>query len=594
MKLIPGPKELKFEDNPLYINQLVCDNISDYPYLNDYISTYFLRTNENLKPNVIFTQKLELSEDEYTIIGKSNMINITYHGYSSLLYAIYSLKQIQNEIPKTEFFLHDFPNLKIRGYMLDISRNKIPKIIELKKLIEQLSFLRINHFELYVEGFSFYDDSYPDAPYNTPLTLTEFIDLQEFASHLAVDLVPNINGLGHMTSWLELSKYKHLAEKEDGFIAWGFPFKASTLNPSNEESFVFVKQLYQPLLKASNSSYFHMNLDEPFELGEGKNKDLCQKIGKGIVYLKWVNRLAKHVQSYHLKPMMWADVIFSHLDLISKLPKDIIYCDWGYDSGYPFETHAEILENAELDFLLCPGTSSWNSFTSRYNDMYQTTIDSCKAAINHHGLGVMTTDWGDFGHLQPLSVSYIGIVTLAYSAWNTLISENIIEIVSTVFSISKDKVTSLYQLSKYSLLEDEYTFNATMTFQTLMFTDPDLNHPIQVRYLTLQNALKKRKFSFESYLKISQLLDQIKKELIDDKSIEYLEIRTMIDLIEICSFIQFNIVKESIMNQDIIDKLTKIEKTISSIWKMRNKESYLNESLKRIISLKEIIDYQMK
>ena len=44
------------------------------------------------------------------------------------------------------------PDLKIRGFMLDISRNKVAKISTIKYIIDIMSDLKMNHFELYVEG----------------------------------------------------------------------------------------------------------------------------------------------------------------------------------------------------------------------------------------------------------------------------------------------------------------------------------------------------------------------------------------------------------------------------------------------------------
>ena len=51
--------------------------------------------------------------------------------------------------------IDDYPDLKLRGVMLDISRSKVPTLSTLKKLVDKFATLKLNHLELYVEGFSF-------------------------------------------------------------------------------------------------------------------------------------------------------------------------------------------------------------------------------------------------------------------------------------------------------------------------------------------------------------------------------------------------------------------------------------------------------
>ncbi len=56
--------------------------------------------------------------------------------------------------------IEDYPDLKIRGLMIDISRDKVPTIKTIKNIIDMISSLKMNHIELYVEGFSFEYEKY--------------------------------------------------------------------------------------------------------------------------------------------------------------------------------------------------------------------------------------------------------------------------------------------------------------------------------------------------------------------------------------------------------------------------------------------------
>ena len=112
--------------------------------------------------------------------------------------------------------IEDSPDLEIRGVMLDISRSKVPTLATLKNLVDIFAMLKYNHLELYVEGFSYEYKSFKDeiSIDNNYLPFEDYMSLQEYCENNFIDLVPNQNGCGHMAAWLELPKYKELAESE--------------------------------------------------------------------------------------------------------------------------------------------------------------------------------------------------------------------------------------------------------------------------------------------------------------------------------------------------------------------------------------------
>ena len=99
------------------------------------------------------------------------------------------------------------------------------------------------------------------------------------------------------------------------------------------------------------------------------------------------------------------------------LPTDVIACEWGYEDTHPFAARCERLADIGIPFMVCPGTSSWNSFTGRTANCIENIKQAVSAGVNSDALGMMLTDWGDNGHLQPHSASYVGIVAGGL-AWN--------------------------------------------------------------------------------------------------------------------------------------------------------------------------------
>src|SRR5699024_11620036 len=99
----------------------------------------------------------DLHPQGYVLQWDESGILFEYNAAEGLHYALISFEQLlyrhDNQI--NYFRLEDEPEFNIRGVMLDIGRNKIPKMKTLFAFIDQLAKLKINHLQLYMEGFSY-------------------------------------------------------------------------------------------------------------------------------------------------------------------------------------------------------------------------------------------------------------------------------------------------------------------------------------------------------------------------------------------------------------------------------------------------------
>src|SRR5690606_27473267 len=64
------------------------------------------------------------------------------------------------------------------------------------------------------------------------------------------------------------------------------------------------------------------------------------------------------------------------------------------------------------------GTSAWQSFGGRTANMLANIAAAAGSGAAHGAAGMLVTDWGDCGHLQPQAVSYAGWAHAADLAWN--------------------------------------------------------------------------------------------------------------------------------------------------------------------------------
>lgn len=415
------------------------------------------------------------SPESFHICISSDGIRITCQDGAGYFYALGVLVQLAAQadgvLPCAE--IADEPSLSVRGIMLDIGRDKIPSMETLKGLIDLFASMRINHLQLYMEGFSFdYEDFHYLFTNETPVTPEEFRELSQYARAHFIDLVPNQNVLGHMEKWLEKPQFRSLAECEDGYIFenlfWRPPM---TLDVRDSRSFELAETLLGTLMDASSSGCINVNMDEPFELGMGKNKQAAEKEGRLNLYFEYVEKLHAYCASRGKRMLMWGDEILHHPDCVSRFPKDAILLDWIYEGDAHFEDHARLMQKTGLNYCLCPGTSSWGSLTGRSDNMAKNIRDAASCAIRYGGLGIITTDWGDLGHWQYLSASYPGFAYTAACSWSGPESDSDLTAWFCNRFIYKSPAENAFQtawdLGNYYHLEHAPLYNTTLAFAVM-------------------------------------------------------------------------------------------------------------------------------
>ncbi len=351
-------------------------------------------------------------------------ITVSGHDEAGVFYGVCTLIQI------VEYFLdspslpclriEDWPDFSIRGVMLDISRDKVPTMQTIYDLVDRLAGWKINQFQLYTEHTFAYRNHLEVWQNASPFTGEEILALDEFCRARHMELVPNQNSFGHMHRWLELPRYRHLAESPNGFeYPWGgYNPRPFSLCPSDPESLALLCSLYDELLPHFTSRQFNIGFDETFDLGQGRHKEEYRKRGLGRVYLDFFKKVHKEVVARGFRVQFWGDIVVQHPELISELPKDVVALEWGYEADHPFDERCAKFASVGLAFYVCPGTSSWCSLAGRTENALGNLRAAAESGLRHGAVGYLITDWGDDGHWQTLPVSYLGFAMGAAYAWN--------------------------------------------------------------------------------------------------------------------------------------------------------------------------------
>ncbi len=349
-------------------------------------------------------------------------------------------RQCTDEIPGMS--IRDWPDFAVRGYMLDVSRDRVPTRATLERIVNLLSLFRINHLQLYTEHTFAYRDHETVWRDASPLTPADIEWLDTLCLSKGIELAANQNGFGHMERWLRLDRYRPLAEAPDGWkTSWGETWRASVVHP-DETSRAFVLDLYRELRLYFSSRRININFDETFELGKGRSRAHVETEGRGRVYLDFLRPIVEELQRDGAEVLFWGDVLRHHPDLVDELPRDdLVALVWHYEAPVAdpelpkgletilaevgidedvlrgFAGQVPLFERSGIPFWVCPGTSTWNSLLGRWSNARANLIDAAEIGAAHGAEGYLITDWGDNGHMQPPSASFAPLALGASLAW---------------------------------------------------------------------------------------------------------------------------------------------------------------------------------
>jgi hexosaminidase len=313
--------------------------------------------------------------------------------------------------------IEDEPAFETRGVMLDVSRDRIPTMLEFRRIIQSLGELKFNHLQLYTEHTFAYPGHEIVWRGWSPLTPQEVRRLDEWCREEGIELAANQNCFGHMVPWLKHDAYQHLAETHGDWMFDIWPRSGPfSLCPTDPASMTFVEGLLDELLPCFSSPWVNIGCDETYDIAYGRSKAHVDSRGRAMVYMEFVNKIASAVRSRGKKAQFWGDIALSHPECVAQIPADVLSLAWGYEPNSPFEQWGRML--AGRPHWVCPGTSTWRTITGRTTERRGNIEAAAREGVRSGATGLLICDWGDSGHHQQWPVSLHALADGAQAAWN--------------------------------------------------------------------------------------------------------------------------------------------------------------------------------
>jgi N-acetyl-beta-hexosaminidase len=300
----------------------------------------------------------------------------------------------------------DWPALKYRGWMDDISRGPIVSMDYLKNLIPILAEYKLNFFNLYTEH-TFKSEKYPDIAPADGLTATEINELQDFAAQFHIEIVGNQQCLAHAEEILKNPFYDNLVDTKDCF------------NVGSHETYDFLNNLLAEVSEAYDSPLFNINCDETQGLGNGKARGYVDKTGATNAYVNHIVRVHDILKKHGKRTMMWGDIAASHPEITQNLPSDLLIIAWSYDGLDSFVPNVKPFIKSGFEFMIAPGVSMWGSTFPDMEIYTKNIANFVRDGYQNGAVGMMNTAWDDSGE-SLINSGLHGLIWGAEMSWNPI------------------------------------------------------------------------------------------------------------------------------------------------------------------------------
>lgn len=592
MKLIPQPRELHVMEGYFRINSDTKIALVDEEkraslfeakelqkkmqlLLGVPVSITSLLTTE--ESNTIYLRLSNLEEEAYQLLITKERVEIIGGSSKAVAYGVQTLVQIivNKKVKLPALTIFDKPHFKNRGFYHDITRGEVPTLDTLKEIVDLCAMYKMNQLQLYIEhsfAFKEFTEIWSDVD---PITAEEILILDEYCRERHIELVPSMSTFGHLYRILQSKSYSHLCELGDVTDkAYSFIDRQlhHTLDVTNKESIAFVESMLKQYIPLFTSAQFNICADETFDLGKGKSKDLVAEHGVGKVYVDFVNQVVDIVKGHGKTVMMWGDILAKHPEFISELPEDVILLHWDY-SRKPQEDRVKLFHNSGRPYYMCSGVWGWNHLAPALRLAHSNILHMVQYGVQYGAIGILNTNWGDFGHINFLSGSIPGLIHGAAYSWNP-------EADLTLEALNEKISRTHYQDDQGQLLErlTELSDAQLLTFGSL------------VRYLERGDALDQT-ITNERIIETNERIEEIKLFLFEklnqvprEQRLDLEEMIASADgiilsnlLIPIFFKFKENVERDLIVEpSELAVKFEQWFVTYSRLWRLRNRESELH------------------
>ncbi|OFX33702.1 MAG: hypothetical protein A2W90_21650 [Bacteroidetes bacterium GWF2_42_66] len=489
-------------------------------------------------PSIILTRHRatkSLKEQGYQITAKEGELQVIANGEVGLFYGTQTLLQLilqdNNGCRIPGLVITDWPSIMNRAIHYDTKHHQ-DKASYVKSFIKDLSRYKVNMLVWEWED-KFAYPSHPEIGAPGAFSIEEMKDFTRYAKQYHIQIVPLVQGLGHVSFILKFPQYKHLREIESS--NWEFcPLKEGTYN--------LLFDLWKDAIDATpGSAYIHIGSDETFELAACENcKAKSEEIGKSGLYQLFVNKATEYLKSKGRKVMAWEAPMgwtVGESPAIGISPvKGLVFTEsYNYETpGYSYAKEARSLGFEVFAYDPNPGVVPmmipYTFEKSEEGEIQEGSLEKsykflCSAARSGSFSGMISTSWDDSGlHNQAWMMHFISAAAYSWNGDNPSLDEFRESYYSSYYGQQQTNMNELFKL----LNEGVYYYAGTMERNVWHYGEigqthlPDLPRSDALEYDPFWNTKYKEEVNLSEVIlskmnKALQIIEDNKKSAIRHK-----------------------------------------------------------------------------
>ena len=350
----------------------------------------------------------QVAEQGYSLDVSQHGVRLTGWGEPGLYYATRTLLQLLDEDRLPVCRIEDWPDYRHRMVHYDLARENTCNVPYLRSVIDRLSAFKVNMLHLYLEN-RFQFGKHPLISPPGVMTGEQAKELNGYARSRFVELVPELNCLGHLEQALVVSEYRHLAEDPN------VPYAVCPLHPDTPR---FLDDLIEEMSASFGSEFFHIGGDEADQIGScPKCAEWIEQHGRSELFAMHYGRVHEMVKARGKRTMMWGDMLLAHPEAAGMLPKDIVIFDWHY--GDTSVDTVRFFTGRGFPVFVCPAMSGFGRTAAPFRHAQSNIWKFIGEGKGGGAIGECACAWElRLGHL--FDNDQWGIILSADRAWNVV------------------------------------------------------------------------------------------------------------------------------------------------------------------------------
>jgi hexosaminidase len=253
-------------------------------------------------------------------------VQIGYHMKSEFFRALGLLSE--------NSFKEERPLFNTLGCMFDCSRNAVPHVDAVKRMLRIMALMGYNAIMLYTED-TYELKKYPYFGYmRGRYTQEELIEIDRYAGLFGIEVIPCIQTLAHLNAIKRWQAFSEQFDCDDILLI------------DDEETYKLIEEMIKSMANTFSSKRIHIGMDEAHMAGLGRYLDIHGYQDRFELLLRHQKKVSLICKKYGYSPMIWSDMYFRILspeneyydlsveitdELRSQVPAELNLMYWDYD-----------------------------------------------------------------------------------------------------------------------------------------------------------------------------------------------------------------------------------------------------------------------